>query len=99
LCREEDDVPKKPFKHIKAEIVNNESVIPVIDLPYGEYAVILVHDKNKSGITDHKWGMPAELLGYNNNWKLNFFSGMPNFEKLKFYYSPSGYKVLVRMND
>ena len=31
--------------------------------PYGDYAAILVHDKNKNGIIDHKWGIPAEPLG------------------------------------
>jgi len=63
----------------------------------GEYAAILAHVRNKNGIIDHKWGIPAEPLGYTNNWKLGLFSEMPNFGKLKFNYSSSGNKVLVKM--
>ncbi|MEI7491622.1 MAG: DUF2141 domain-containing protein [Bacteroidota bacterium] len=99
LYRIEDDVPKKPFMRMNAEIVNKEAVIQVKDFPYGDYAAIIVHDKNKNGIIDHKWGIPAEPLGYTNNWKLSLFSGMPNFEKLKFHYSESGNMILVRMNE
>ena len=99
LYRPEDDVPKKPFMHINTEIINQESVIRVKNLPYGEYAAIIVHDKNKNGIIDHKWGMPAEPLGYTNNWKLSLFSGMPNFEKLKFHYSESCAMILVKMKE
>ncbi|MCX6265960.1 MAG: DUF2141 domain-containing protein [Bacteroidetes bacterium] len=99
LYRPEDDVPKKPFIRINAEIVNRESVIPVKDLPCGDYAAIIVHDKNKNEIIDHKWGIPAEPLGYTNNWRLSLISGMPNFEKLKFHYSSSNKLILVRMKD
>ena len=99
LYRPGDDVPKKPFLRIMAEILNKESVISLKDLPYGDYAVIIVHDQNKNGIIDHKWGMPAEPLGYTNGWKLSLFSGMPNFEKLKFSYSEPGNRVLIKMND
>lgn len=99
LYRPADNVPKTPFKRVTAEILNKESVITVKDLPYGEYAAILVHDKNKNGIIDHKWGMPAEPLGYTNHWKLSLFSGMPNFEKLKFRYSESCSMVVVSINN
>ncbi len=97
LYRPEDDVPKKPFTRINAEIVNKESVFQVKDLPYGDYAAIIVHDQNKNGIIDHKWGMPAEPLGYTNNWRLSLFSGMPSFEKLKFHYSASSNMILIRI--
>ena len=99
LYRPDDDVPKKPFIRLTAQIVNKESVIPVKDLPYGDYAAIIVHDMNKNGIIDHKCGMPAEPLGYTNNWKLSLFSGMPKLEKLKFHYSASAGVVLIRMNE
>ena len=99
LYRPTDKVPKKPFLRVKAEIANMESVIPVKDLPYGDYAAIVVHDQNKNDIIDHKWGMPAEPLGYTNHWKLSLFSGMPTFEKLRFRFSQSENTVLIKMPD
>ena len=99
LYRPNDDVPKKPFKRIMAEIINRESIFSIKDLPYGDYAVIVVHDKNKNGVIDHKWGMPAEPLGYTNNWKLTLFSGMPSFEKLKFHFSKASGAVVIKMKE
>ncbi|MFZ4564500.1 MAG: DUF2141 domain-containing protein [Bacteroidales bacterium] len=97
LYRPEDPVPKKPYLRVKGEIINHESVISVKDLPYGDYAVIVVHDENNNGVIDHKWGMPSESLGYTNHWKLTLFSGMPNFEKLKFNFSKANPIVMIQM--
>ena len=99
LYRKENKVPKNPFMQLKAEILNKESVVPVKDLPFGEYAAIVVHDQNKNGTIDHKWGFPAEPLGYTNNWKLSLFSGMPAFEKLRFLFSRPDETIVINMAD
>lgn len=99
LYRKADKVPKSPYLQIKAEILNKESVVAVKDLPFGEYAAIVVHDQNKNGTIDHKWGFPAETLGYTNNWKLSLFSGMPTFEKLRFLFSRPDETVVINMAD
>ena len=99
LYRRADKVPTKPFMHLKAEIVNHVSDITVNNLPYGEYAAIVVHDLNSNGKIDHKWGMPAEPMGYTNKWKLSLFSGMPTFEKLKFFYSDKNSTIVVQMKE
>ncbi len=93
-----DKVPTKPSKHIKGKIVNKSAVVLVENLPFGDYAAIIVHDKNGNGIIDHKWGMPNEPLGYTNNWQLSLFSGMPSFDKLRFAFSPTKYKYNIVMN-
>ncbi|MEO7990393.1 MAG: DUF2141 domain-containing protein [Chryseolinea sp.] len=84
LFREQDDVPEKPFKNVKAEIVHGKAQIIFNEIPYGNYAAILFHDENANGILDHKLGFPNEDMGFSNQWKLSLFSGMPTFTKLKF---------------
>lgn len=87
LFRKGDNVRKKPFMQASGKIVNGKSVIVFNDIVYGDYAVILWHDKNSNGDLDHSWGMPAEPMGCSNGWKFSFFSGMPTFEKLTFEFS------------
>ena len=89
LFRKVDKVPTKPFKVLKAKITNQKALVVVSNLDYGEYVAIIVHDQNSNGHIDHSWGIPAEPLGYSNNWKLTLLSGMPTFEKLKFRFSES----------
>lgn len=99
LFRKEDKVPKNPFKEVKAAISNQAAVVKVENFAFGEYAAIVVHDKNSNGIIDHRWGMPNEPLGYTNNWQLTLFSGMPSFEKLKFTFSPSADNYNINMKE
>jgi uncharacterized protein (DUF2141 family) len=87
LYRKEDKIPQKPFKTVNAVIVNGKAKLSFEKLPFQEYAIILLHDKNNNGVIDHAWGFPNEPLGYSNHWKISVFSGMPNFEKLKFNFS------------
>ena len=89
LFRKQDKVPANPFRLVKAKITNREAIVVVDSLLYGEYGAIVVHDKNGNGHIDHRWGIPAEPLGYTNNWKLSYFSGMPTFNKLKFSFNES----------
>jgi uncharacterized protein (DUF2141 family) len=99
LYRKEDNVPKKPFMVLKANIVNNEATFSVKNLAYGDYAAIIVHDQNSNGKIDHSFGIPSEPLGFTNNWELGLFSGMPSFEKLKFTFSKTNISLTVKMND
>ena len=87
LFRKSDAIPKSPFLTTSASIVNGNALITFPDLPYGEYAAILLHDENNNGEIDHSFGIPSEPLGYTNNWTLSLFSGMPSFQKLKFQFS------------
>lgn len=87
LFRKEDAIPQSPFKKIKAKIENGNAEIVFKNIPFGDYAAILLHDENCNGIIDHAFGIPSEPLGYSNNWRLTLMSGMPNFEKLKFSFS------------
>jgi uncharacterized protein (DUF2141 family) len=89
LYRKEDKLPKAPFRKAFGAIRDRESTLEFTDLPYGDYAAILLHDENSNGEIDHSFGIPSEPLGYTRGWKLGLFSGMPTFEKLKFRFSES----------
>jgi len=88
LFRKEDDLPAKPFMKTTGAIHNLKSVFIFADIPFGEYAAILLHDENSNGMVDHSWlGFPKEPLGFSNGWELTIFSGMPSFAKLVFEFS------------
>jgi len=97
LFREGDDIPEKPFMKSTAAIVKKESIVTLSNIPYGEYAVILFHDENANGTLDHKFGFPNEPMGFSNEWSLSLFSGMPTFKKLKFSFSSSGQKQIIKV--
>ena len=88
LYREGDKLPKHPYATSRSGISNEQAVIVMPDIPFGDYAAILLHDENNNGEIDHLFGLPSEQLGYTNGWKLDFFSGMPSFSKLKFKFTP-----------
>lgn len=87
LFREKDDIPSKPFKTISAKIKDGKAKLVIENLPFGNYAAILYHDENANGILDHRFFMPAEPLTFTNSWEISLFSGLPDFEKLKFIFS------------
>lgn len=97
LYKEGDDITKEPYKQLSRKIVNNDAVFLFEDLPYGNYAAIAWHDQNANAILDYKLGMPSEPMGFSNNWKLSLFSGMPNFNKLKFKYSNDALEHKINM--
>jgi uncharacterized protein (DUF2141 family) len=99
LFRKIDDVPSSPFQKVTAEIVNKTAVVKINNLPYGEYAAIILHDQNSDGEVEHCWGVPCEPLGYTNNWELTLFSGMPTFDKLKFTFSVSNDRYNINMKE
>lgn len=99
LFREEDEMPKKPFKRETGAITNDTATILFTDIPYGKYAIILFHDENSNGIVDHTVFLPAEPIGFSNNWQLGLFSGMPNFKKLQFTFSEIKNEFSIPVND
>jgi uncharacterized protein (DUF2141 family) len=99
LFRKADDVPVSAYKQVKARIVNRSTVALFENLPYGDYAAIIVHDRNANGMIDHSFGIPAEPLAYTNHWKLSLFSGMPTFGKLRFTFSQAMNSYAVSLDE
>jgi uncharacterized protein (DUF2141 family) len=98
LFREQDDIPKKPFTSMTAEIKNGKADIQFNNLPTGSYAIIAYHDENSNGVLDHKLGFPNEPMGFSNNWELGLFSGMPTFKKLRFDHASAETKIEIKIN-
>lgn len=87
LFREGDDIMKieTVYLHTKGKISEKQAVLVFNNLKYGKYAVTVFHDENSNGTLDHNLiRMPAEPLGFSNDFRLGLFSGMPSFEKLQF---------------
>ena len=64
--------------------VNDHEIIAKMEnLPKGEYALTLFHDKNSNGKLDKNWfGKPKEKYGFSNNPKIRFKA--PGFDKCSF---------------
>jgi|SRR5690554_1752826 len=71
------------FKNYKIAVKNAVETIIIDDLPKGEYAFLLYHDKNADGKMNRNFlGIPKEPFGFSNNVKPKF--SMPTFEECKF---------------
>lgn len=99
LFRAEDAMPKQPFRKESGIIMNGKATIVFDNIPFGEYAAIVFHDENSNGEVDHRWGLPAEPMGFSNEWQLTILSGMPSFKKLRFEYSVSQCEFTIGIQD
>lgn len=96
LFREVDDVFHKPYLRVTAKIEQGKARLVFPALKYGDYAVTVFHDENGNGELDHNaLHFPAEPLGFSNGFHMGLFSGFPNFEKLRFSFSPGTQPVLI----
>lgn len=85
LFREGDDIFGKPYARVVASIQRGAANLIFPRLPYSNYAFTVFHDENGNNDLDHNFlHFPAEPLGFSNGFRLSLFSGMPNFEKLRF---------------
>lgn len=85
LFRDGDDVFGEPYARVAARVVERKAALVFSRVHHGSYAVIVFHDENGNHDLDHNFlRFPAEPLGYSNGFKLTLFSGLPNFEKLRF---------------
>lgn len=95
-----DDVPKKSSYVFKTKINGNSAVFLIKNLNYNEYAAIAIHDANGNGKIDHNsMGMPNEPMGYTNDWEFGIFTGMPDFDDLKFKFSKNGDVFKIKMDN
>lgn len=91
------DKDKKSFKQgtIPAEIARKKFIIT--DVPKGNYAISLFHDKNKNNHLDTNFiGIPKEAFGFSNNPRILF--GPPSYKKTKFSIAEN-LKVEIKMKE
>ena len=81
IYRPADDFPvmNKQYRGKVVEIENKTAKVSFDDLPKGEYAVAVYHDKNKNGVMDKNLlGVPTEKYGFSNNARETFSA--PSFK-------------------
>lgn len=85
LYRAQDDFPviNKQYIGKVVAISGNKSALIFSQLPKGNYAVAVFHDRNKNGKLDtNLFGVPTEEYGFSNNAR-NTFSA-PSFKDASF---------------
>lgn len=72
----------------KAVPVNTHKMILKLNLPYGNYGIVVYHDENQNGELDTNFfGIPKERYGFSNNARGRF--GPPSFEEIVFNFNPN----------
>jgi uncharacterized protein (DUF2141 family) len=66
-----------------SEIFNNSATITFDNLPYGTYAINVMHDENNNGQVDKGFILPKEGIGFSNYTSINL-SNRPNFKDASF---------------
>lgn len=89
LFRRDDDVPKgTAYRQLSAVPSSGGARLQFRDVPYGAYALFLFHDENGNGTLDHDFiGFPIEPLGFSAGFRPSLFTGLPDFEDLRFDFS------------
>lgn len=71
------------FRKISVPVKKDSHTVVIKDLPKGEYAISLYHDKNSNGVCDRNFfGIPKEPYGFSNNYRPKFSA--PAFVDCKF---------------
>ncbi|WP_151999908.1 MULTISPECIES: DUF2141 domain-containing protein [unclassified Imperialibacter] len=81
LFDKEDNFLKEPIKGVSAKVTAEGQEVVFENLPYGEYAVSVIHDENENGELDTFLVIPTEPYGFSNNVMGKF--GPPSFEQTK----------------
>ncbi|MEQ8535385.1 MAG: DUF2141 domain-containing protein [Imperialibacter sp.] len=81
LFDKEDNFLKEPIKGVSAKVTAEGQELIFENLPYGEYAVSVIHDENENGELDTFLVIPTEPYGFSNNVMGKF--GPPSFEQTK----------------
>lgn len=94
----EDGFPPEIQKALVSAKIKPESPTHTFEnLPQGNYAVVVIHDRNKSGQLDRNLiGMPKEPVGL-SNYKTISLSNLPTFRKASFELKESGL-LKVKLN-
>jgi uncharacterized protein (DUF2141 family) len=86
LCNSKEtyeDEFEKGFQSVNVKIKDGKAEYIFRDIPFGSYAVKVIHDENENRKLDRKlFGIPSEEYGFSNNAWATF--GLPKFEEAAF---------------
>ncbi len=91
------DNPKKKYKGITSKIKDKKSEAVFTDIPFGVYAVGILHDEDSDGeMKAGLFGIPKEGYGSSNN--AQGFMGPPKFDKAKFELISDSLSIRIKVN-
>jgi len=100
LFADKKGFPAKNEGAFQVQLSTFSDVAPVIKIPgmpYGIYAVTVLHDENMNGEMDTNWiGLPREGVGVSNNARSRM--GPPKFRDAKFELSKSSITLDIKVN-
>ena len=97
LFNSEGKFLKSALKGSSSEIKSKAATVTFTDIPKGEYAISVYHDKNKNNKLDTNFmGIPSEDFACSNNAK--GFMGPPKYQDAKFDLVKDS-KIEVKFNN
>lgn len=88
--------PQKAFKTLTGRIENEAAVVEFKDIPFGEYAIAVLHDENGNKKMDFNWlMMPKEGIGASNNPKGVLVP--PGYDDARFRLDADEISIKIRM--
>ncbi|MEQ8907859.1 MAG: DUF2141 domain-containing protein [Vicingaceae bacterium] len=82
----------------EVKVLRKSLSISLPKLPYGDYAIALVHDVNANKKLDRTLiGIPKEPFGFSNNKSI--FKGLPNFKEAAVRLDGSKSETVIRLVD
>ena len=82
---------------MKGKPANKKCIIKTDKLPFGDYALAVMHDKNKSGDMDYiLFKVPTERYGFSNNKRPAKFAA-PSFEACRFVIDKPVVKIRITL--
>ena len=101
LFKGEEGFPEdsqKAFKSVSVPAREGKTVFTYTNIPYGEYAISLLHDKNSDGeMNSNMFGYPQEGYGVSNNTLPTF--SMPKYEDAYFELKEGNKKLLIHLRN
>lgn len=98
LFDNKDGFPKDEDKAIQNQCfaITQQPMSVSFDIPYGSYAVSMLHDENQDGeLNTNLVGIPKEGIGFSNDPRI--IKGTPSFEKTCFEFSPDNDEIAITM--
>lgn len=92
------DDNQKAYKSISVPAQKGKTVFTYTNIPYGDYAISLLHDKNSDGkMNTNTFGYPQEGYGVSNNTIPTF--SMPKYEEARFELKEENKKLLIHLRN
>lgn len=83
------------LQNLESEIKDGKATFTFENVKAGEYAILVLHDKNENGRMDFEAnGMPIEAYGVSNN-SMSF--GPPSYENAKFNVNNDDLELTIRL--